>query len=103
MKLFISWSGPKSRQVAEALKNWIPYVIQGSKPFLSAGDIEKGRRWSDVLGDSESLQAFLELPIDTTGYWIKAEYSAAMSFVQRFQTLARKEKPAASRTASPIP
>jgi hypothetical protein len=53
--------------------------------------------------DSESLQAFLELPIDTTGYWIKVEYSAAMSFVQRFQTLARKEKAAASRTATPIP
>jgi hypothetical protein len=35
--------------------------------------------------DSESLQAFLELPIDTTGYWIKAEYSAAMSLSNDFK------------------
>jgi len=58
MKVFISWSGPKSRQVAEALKSWIPYVIQGAKPFVSAGDIEKGRRWSDVLGEELSESSF---------------------------------------------
>lgn len=58
MKVFISWSGPKSRQVAEALKSWIPYVIQRSKPFVSAGDIEKGRRWSDVLGEELSESSY---------------------------------------------
>lgn len=48
MKVFISWSGPKSRAIAEQLYKWLPYIIQPLKPFLSNG-IRKGARWGDVL------------------------------------------------------
>ena len=36
MKIFISWSGTTSRAVAEALHAWLPKVLQGVEPFLSA-------------------------------------------------------------------
>ena len=49
MKLFLSWSGKLSRDIAVALDEWLPYVIQNVKPFVSTGDIDKGRRWSEVL------------------------------------------------------
>ncbi|HKG11763.1 MAG TPA: toll/interleukin-1 receptor domain-containing protein [Pyrinomonadaceae bacterium] len=49
MKVFISWSGPKSHDIAERLHKWLPYIVQPLKPFLSSGDIRKGARWSDVL------------------------------------------------------
>jgi hypothetical protein len=46
MKLFISWSGDRSRIVAEALRSWIPDIIQAVKPWVSGVDIRAGTRWS---------------------------------------------------------
>jgi hypothetical protein len=49
MKLFISWSGDISKQVANILHDWIPSVIQVIEPFLSSEDLEKGDRWLQKL------------------------------------------------------
>jgi hypothetical protein len=50
MRVFLSWSGTTSQLIAEALHKWIPLIIQNAKPFLSSGDIDKGKRWGDVVG-----------------------------------------------------
>lgn len=49
MKLFVSWSGEYSRQIAAALKRWIPAVIQSVEVFYSPEDIEKGDDWNSRL------------------------------------------------------
>lgn len=49
MKVFISWSGKLSKELAEVLKNWIPKVIQAAKPFYSPHDISKGSRWNNDI------------------------------------------------------
>lgn len=42
--IFISWSGPQSKWVAEALRKWLPRIVQSAKPWMSDADIEKGTR-----------------------------------------------------------
>ncbi len=46
MKVFISWSGSKSKEVASALRRWIPDVIQTVEPWMSQADIDAGARWN---------------------------------------------------------
>lgn len=48
MKIFLSWSGARSRAIAEALNDWLKRVIQAVKPFYSP-EIEKGAKWSSEL------------------------------------------------------
>jgi len=52
MKVFICWSGERSRLVAETLYDWLKRVIQGLKPFLSTQEIRAGKRWfSEIAGE----------------------------------------------------
>ena len=55
MKIFISWSGELSKEIAEILRQWIPGVIQAAKPYYSPDDITKGTRWSSEI--SKELDA----------------------------------------------
>lgn len=57
MKVFISWSGPRSRAVAEALNDWLRRVIQAVRPFYSP-DIEKGAKWSSEIDHALEGTAF---------------------------------------------
>jgi hypothetical protein len=58
MQVFLSWSGDRSKRVAEALREWLPSVVQQLEPFMSASDIDKGSQWfaqmSGKLGTSRA-------------------------------------------------
>ena len=49
MKIFLSWSGDRSKAMALALKEWLPLVVQAFDPFMSDEDIKKGERGSAVM------------------------------------------------------
>lgn len=48
-QVFISWSGDLSRQLAEAVRNWLPGVLQYVKPYFSPDDVEKGAKWNSEI------------------------------------------------------
>jgi len=57
MKVFISWSGNLSKNLAEIFKQWLPSVIQAVKPYYSPDDISKGARWeSEISKELETSQ-----------------------------------------------
>ncbi len=54
MKVFISWSGAHSKRLGEALRDWLPGVLQAVSPYFTPADIEKGTRWStDIAKELE--------------------------------------------------
>lgn len=45
MKVFLSWSGNRSRLVAELLRDWVRCVLQATRPWISTRDIDRGSVW----------------------------------------------------------
>jgi hypothetical protein len=45
MKVFMSWSGDRSKAAAELLHDWVKCVIQASKPWISTRGIGRGAVW----------------------------------------------------------
>lgn len=50
MDVFISWSGQRSQQLAKALHDWLPNVIQAIRPYMSTESIRKGASWFEDIG-----------------------------------------------------
>jgi hypothetical protein len=51
MKVFISWSGARSRATAELLRDWIKCVLQATRPWISTRDIDRGALWFSEISD----------------------------------------------------
>lgn len=54
MKVFISWSGSRSKSLANALRGWLPLTLNYVEPWVSDKDIAAGDRWAQsVAGELE--------------------------------------------------
>ncbi|MDT5268747.1 MAG: hypothetical protein QOH49_933 [Acidobacteriota bacterium] len=85
MKVFISWSGDRSKAVAEALYAWLPTVILTIRPWLSLADIDKGARWrTEVASELEDSQVGIICltPENLNAPWLLFE-AGALSKIQQ--------------------
>ena len=85
MDVFISWSGERSRAAAEALRGWLPKIINALKPWLSSEDIDKGARWgTDVATRLEAAKAGIICltPSNLHSDWILFEAGALSKTLQ---------------------
>jgi TIR domain len=79
MKLFLSWSGARSRDLAKSFHGWIPLVLQSVAPWFSQEDIEKGSRWISDLSSQLDQQSFAILfvtPDNMMAPWLTFEAGA---------------------------
>ncbi len=58
MKIFISWSGERSKKIAELLDGWLRCVIQASSPWISSRDIDRGALWFTEINEKLSSVTF---------------------------------------------
>ncbi|MCR0568660.1 toll/interleukin-1 receptor domain-containing protein [[Clostridium] innocuum] len=97
MKIFVSWSGELSCQIAEILKKWIPCLLQSVEVFFSPEDIEKGDNWDKTISNelSECKYGIICLTTEnTTAPWINFEAGAiAKSLDSRVTALMVNIKP----------
>jgi len=79
LKLFITWSGDRSRKVGEALRDWLPDVFPLLDPFLSTEDIEKGAKWNQVISgalEKSDLAIICLTPENLKSPWLLFEAGA---------------------------
>jgi hypothetical protein len=79
MKVFISWSGKRSKALAVALKEWLPLILQYAAPWVSEKDISAGDRWAQAIAgelESSNFGILCITPENLRSEWILFEAGA---------------------------
>jgi hypothetical protein len=85
MKVFISWSGERSRLLAQALHGWLPLVLHYVKPWMSDADVSAGDRWSTVIAkelETSNFGIICITPENLQSPWVMFEAGALAKAMQ---------------------
>ena len=99
MKVFICWSGRRSKQLAEVLHKWLPRVVKGLAPTYSP-DISKGELWFDSINrELNRAQAGIVCltPENMEAAWIHFEAGALFRETMKIFTLLYRVPPGSLR------
>jgi hypothetical protein len=86
MKVFLSWSGDASRQIACELRDWLPQVLNKVVAYVSSEDIDKGERWATDIAkelESSSFGVVIVTKENLAASWINFEAGALSKTVDR--------------------
>jgi len=79
VKVFISWSGQRSRAAAKELHEWLQLILPTIEPWMSDTDLDKGSRWAAGIGERlEEMSAGISVltPENLTSPWLNFEAGA---------------------------
>jgi TIR domain-containing protein len=79
MRIFLSWSGHESHEMAVAIRDWLPTVLPFAEPWISSEDIDKGARWANEIGvqlDEASFGIICIVPGNLDQPWLNFEAGA---------------------------
>lgn len=86
MKVFISWSGDRSRGLADILRRWFPSVLQAVRPYFSPDDVSKGARWSTEIAkelEASRIGLLVLTPENQDAPWLVFEAGALAKNLDR--------------------
>lgn len=79
VKVFISWSGRRSRETAQLLRKWLPQVLNEVEPWVSDDDLNVGGNWSgeiiEELNDAQ-FEIICVTPGNRRREWLNFEAGA---------------------------
>src|SRR5690242_4629551 len=76
VKVYLSWSGERSRLLANALRDWLPRVLQAVEPWLSATDLATGSRLNELHMETAGAAIICVTSSNITSPWINFETGA---------------------------
>ncbi|MBD0333577.1 MAG: TIR domain-containing protein [Chitinophagaceae bacterium] len=85
MDIFISWSGTRSKTVANALKSWLEYLFPEVHTWMSDRDISPGTNWFEELSkklESSAYGIICLTPENTSSPWLLFEAGALSKAVK---------------------
>lgn len=86
MKVFLSWSGERSRAIADAMRRWFPSVLQAVRPYFSPDDVAKGARWSTEIAkelEASRIGLLIITPENQEAPWLLFEAGALAKNLDR--------------------
>ena len=85
MRIFLSWSGDRSKYLAKCFKEWLPNVLQYVDPYMSEKDIKLGERWGKSIEEnlrSNDFGLVFITPENIDAPWINFEAGALSKSLQ---------------------
>jgi hypothetical protein len=86
VRVFISWSGELSRELGEAIRDWLPSALQFVRPYFTPKDIEKGAKWASEISEALSASSVCIIVLtrdNLASSWIMFEAGAISSTIDK--------------------
>lgn len=86
MRVFISWSGDRSRAIGDTFRRWLPSVLQVVRPYFSPDDIAKGARWNTEIAkelEASRIGMIILTPECQNAPWLMFEAGALAKNLDR--------------------